>query len=78
MLINFVQFGEGKFVTSQAFCAFAPVSFRIFLPLFVKVKVLVAQSCLTLCNPMNCIACQAPLSMEFSSKNTGVDTHSLL
>ena len=25
------------------------------------------QSCLTLCDPMNCIvACQAPLSMEFS------------
>ena len=30
-----------------------------------KVKVLVAQSCLTLCNPMNC-SCQASLSMEFS------------
>ena len=29
------------------------------------VKVLVAQSCLTLCNPMNCIAHQAPLSMGF-------------
>ena len=27
---------------------------------------LVDQSCPTLCNPMNCIACQAPLSMEFS------------
>ena len=23
------------------------------------------QSCLTLCNPMNCVACQAPLSMGF-------------
>ena len=31
-----------------------------------KVKVLVAQSCLTLCNPMDCIAHWAPLSMEFS------------
>ena len=29
-------------------------------------KVLVAQSCLTPCDPMGCIACQAPLSMEFS------------
>ena len=29
-------------------------------------KVLVAQSCLTLCDPMDCIAHQAPLSMEFS------------
>ena len=31
----------------------------------VKVKMLVAQSCLTLCNPW-IVACQAPLSMEFS------------
>ena len=27
---------------------------------------LVAQSCLTLCDPMDYIACQAPLFMEFS------------
>ena len=27
---------------------------------------LVTQSCLTLCNPVDYIACQAPLSMEFS------------
>ena len=27
---------------------------------------LVAQLCLTLCDPMDFIACQAPLSMEFS------------
>ena len=32
----------------------------------VKVKVLVTQSCLTLCDPMDCVAHQAPLSMEFS------------
>ena len=24
------------------------------------------QSCLTLCEPMDCVACQAPLSMGFS------------
>ena len=30
------------------------------------VKVLVAQRHLTLCDPMDCIGCQAPLSMEFS------------
>ena len=30
-----------------------------------SVKVLDAQSCLTLCNPMDCISHQAPLSMEF-------------
>ena len=32
-----------------------------------KVKVLVAQSCMTLCNPHGLtVACQAPLFMEFS------------
>ena len=36
-----------------------------------KVKVLVAQSCVTLCDPMDS-SCQAPLSMGFSkSKNSG-------
>ena len=29
-------------------------------------KIIVAQSCPTLCDPMNCIAHQAPLSIEFS------------
>ena len=32
---------------------------------------------LILCNPMDCIACQAPLSVEFSRQNTGVGCHSL-
>ena len=31
-----------------------------------KVKVLVGQSCPTLCNPVDCITHQAPLSMGFS------------
>ena len=31
----------------------------------VKMKVLVTQSCLTLCDPVDCVACQAPLSLEF-------------
>ena len=30
-----------------------------------KVKVLITQLCLTLCDPMYCMAHQAPLSMEF-------------
>ena len=33
-----------------------------------SVKVIVAQLCLTLCDPMDCSAHQAPLSMEFSRK----------
>ena len=31
-----------------------------------KAKELVAQLCPTLCDPMDCSACQAPLSMGFS------------
>ena len=33
-------------------------------PILLKVKV--SQSCPTLCNRIDCVACQAPLSMEFS------------
>ena len=33
-----------------------------------EVKVLVAQLCPTLCDPMDYIACQASLSMEFSKQ----------
>ena len=37
------------------------------------------QLCLTLCNPMDPkVALQAPLSMGFPSKNTGVGCHFLL
>ena len=35
---------------------------------FIDVCVLVAESCSTLCDPMDYIACQAPLSMEFSGQ----------
>ena len=38
---------------------------------------LVAHLCRTLCNPW-AVVCQAPLSVEFSSKNTGVGCHFLL
>ena len=33
-----------------------------------KAEVLIALSCLTLCDPKDCIACQALLSMEFSGE----------
>ena len=36
-----------------------------------KVKVLVLQSCLTLCDPIAYVADQAPLSMEFSRQEYG-------
>ena len=38
----------------------------------------VAQSCLILCNHMDCVPCQAPLSMDFPGKSTGVGCHFLL
>ena len=41
-------------------------------------KVLVIQSSLSLCDPMDWIAHQAPLSMGFSRQNTGVGRHFLL
>ena len=41
------------------------------------VCVLAAQSCLTLCNPMDCTL-QAPPSVEFMEKNAGVGCHSFL
>ena len=40
-------------------------------------KVKVARSCLTLLDPMG-YSHQAPLSMEYSRQDTGVDSHSLL
>ena len=42
-----------------------------------SVKVLVIQSCPTLCNPIDSSP-QAPLSVGFSRQNTGVGGHSLL
>ena len=46
-------------------------------PLWFRTEVLMlaSQSCLTLCDPT---ACQAPLSVGFSGKNTGVGCHALL
>ena len=39
---------------------------------------LVTQSCLTLCDPMDYRACQAPLSIAFSRQENGVVCHALL
>ena len=39
-------------------------------------KVLVSQSFLTLCDPIDYIAYQAPLSMKFSRQNTGMGSQS--
>ena len=36
-----------------------------------------AQLCLILCHPLD-VACQTPLSMDFSGKNTGMVSNSLL
>ena len=50
--------------TAQGLCMSAPFPWRgSILPHKEKEKVLVTQSCLTLCNPVDC---EAPLSMKFS------------
>ena len=38
--------------------------------MYLYMKVSVAQSCLILCNPMDCIAHQAPLSVGFSRQES--------
>ena len=47
----------------------APPGRPLGLPVSHSGSRLVAQSCPTLCCPMDCIARQAPLSMEFSARN---------
>ena len=42
------------------------------------VVVLVAQSCLTLCDPMDCSLTKLLCPWNSPGKNTGVDSHSLL
>ena len=40
--------------------------------------VMCAQSCLTLCDPMDCIACRLLCPLSFPGKNTGVGCHFFL
>ena len=42
-----------------------------------KVKVLVTQSCLTLCDPMDCSRPGSSVHRDSSGKNTGVGCHAL-
>ena len=53
------------------------LSFSWFCHSLKEVKVLVTQSCLTLCHPC-LVACQASLSMGFSRQEYWSDLHSLL
>ena len=58
--------------------AFAPPSGSVFtLVVSTGMHVKSLQSCPTLCNPTDCSP-QAPPSIGFSSKNTGVGCHALL
>ena len=53
------------------------ISFRVdWFDLFAVQFSSVTQSCLTLCNPMDCI--QVPCPWDFPGKNTGVGCHFLL
>ena len=36
------------------------------------------QSCPTLCDPMDCVACKLPCPWNSPGKNTGVGCHALL
>ena len=44
----------------------------------IKVKVEVAQSCLTLCDPMVCSSSGSSVHMDSLGKNTGVGCHAVL
>ena len=63
------------FPLMESFLCRPPASVYQFMVLCVCAG-LVAQLCLTLCEPMDC-SLQAPLSMRFPGKNTGVGCHSL-
>ena len=54
-----------------------PLYLLLLLASLEYVCVLVVQLCLTLATPWT-VALQAPLSMDFPGKNTGVGCHSLL
>ena len=45
---------------------YVSVNKHIYIKECMKVKVLDTHLCLTLCDPMDCSLCQAPLSMGFS------------
>ena len=48
--------------------AWFPSITSLVIPSGLVVRCVHAQSCPALCDPMDCVACQAPLSMEFSKK----------
>ena len=43
-----------------------------------QMQVSITQSCPTLCDPTDCVACQAPLSMGFPRQEYRSGCHSLL
>ena len=45
---------------------------------FMYIMCLIAQSCLTLCNPMDCNPLGSSVHGDSPDKNTGVDCHPLL
>ena len=70
----------GHIPNSDAHCMCVCVSVGVCVCAHVCVCVCsIVQSCLTLCDPMDYVARQAPLcSWNFPGKNTGVDCHFLL
>ena len=50
----------------------------IYLSVTISIYIVCLLSCIRLCDPMDCSPPQAPLSMEFPGKNTGMDCCILL
>ena len=75
MLLTSCFFLKLFFLLVVLFCIFFAITTFFYEK---KVKVLVAQSCPTLCNPMECVAYHAPLSMEFSRQEYWSGCHALL
>ena len=56
--MGLVGFGEDSLRSKEPFSShIIKIMFIVYMS---------TQSCPTLCNPMHCVACQAPLFMEFS------------
>ena len=62
----------------KSFSSFKSPFLEFLFSIFLMVCVLVTQLCLTLCDSVDYIAHQAPLSMESSRQESAVGCHSLL
>ena len=71
-----MTFTSGKGVRGKAWYTAQPAQTLLLLMAIMCAQSL--QSCLTLCNSLRTVACQAPLFMGFSQQETGEACHFLL